>query len=118
MSKPFDLNKALAGEKVVDEYGNEVSQITVFDVTANSLPLVAVKKGAFHFYKIDGSLDGIQYLHMATKVKTLYIAVRNTTIKEDEFIYATTHAYPNEIGAKHATGNSMEYSIHKITIEE
>lgn len=52
--KPFDLEKALAGEKVVTRDGTEVTQITEFDCKS-PWKVHALVMGNVEVYKEDGS---------------------------------------------------------------
>ena len=76
--KPFNLEKALAGEKVVTRDGREVTQLTKFDnVTDNEFILVGVLCGSLHVFTIDGRFSAGEArpadLFMAPKMKTVYI---------------------------------------------
>lgn len=51
--KPFNLEKALAGEKIVTRDGREVTQLTRFSVLGN-YPLYAVVNGSLYSFDIDG----------------------------------------------------------------
>lgn len=51
--KPFDLQRALAGDKVVNRGGTEVTQLTKFDCKT-SFTVVGVMDGAVYTWKEDG----------------------------------------------------------------
>tara|TARA_R110000868_G_scaffold184686_1_gene426336 strand:- start:22 stop:369 length:348 start_codon:yes stop_codon:yes gene_type:complete len=53
--KPFDLEKALAGEPVVTRSGREVFQLTHFLNTTKLYPLMGVVNGNVLTWLIDGS---------------------------------------------------------------
>ena len=78
--KPFNLEKALAGEKVVTREGKEVTQITKFDdLNSGLLFLAGVWEDKYLItYGINGRLhadqsDSHHDLFMAPKMKTVYI---------------------------------------------
>lgn len=52
--KPFDLEKALAGEAVITRDGREATQITKFNVDRR-LCICAVISGRIHSFATDGS---------------------------------------------------------------
>ena len=49
--KPFDLQKALAGDPVVTKHGEKVEQLHLFKLDGDyQFPLVCVVKGCMHFF--------------------------------------------------------------------
>jgi hypothetical protein len=52
--KPFDLEKALAGEPVVTRDGRAVAQLTKFDCISND-PVWGVINGYLKSFRLDGS---------------------------------------------------------------
>ena len=75
--KPFDLEKALRGEKVVTRDGREVTQLTHFE-TQSAYRLHGVVSGRLYIWFGDGSFamdlkenNHNLYLFMATKTKKI-----------------------------------------------
>jgi len=54
--KPFDLQKALNGERVISRAGKEVTQVTIFDVN-NYFLLAAVIEGQLLKFLQDGKVN-------------------------------------------------------------
>ena len=52
--KPFDLEKALAGAKVVSRDGIEVTEIKLFESIKHDFKVVAISGGDVATYTIDG----------------------------------------------------------------
>jgi hypothetical protein len=77
--KPFDLQKALAGEQVVTRLGKKVSQLTRFTgVSSFHYPLIGVtEEGRYLYCKEDGrqsdNSNSIIDLFMAPKKKTVWV---------------------------------------------
>ena len=76
--KPFDLEKALAGEPVVTRDGQEVTQLKKFDVDGE--PLVGVHDGTIETWEIDGSYinhtqESLLDLFMAPVEKVVWVNV-------------------------------------------
>jgi len=79
--KPFNLERALAGDKVITRSGEHVPEIHYFKTTRYSrFPIVAVIEGHIRTFKINGEYsDHVNHsfdLFMATKKKKLYIAFK------------------------------------------
>lgn len=53
--KPFDLERALAGDPVVTRDGREVTQLTHFNVVDTTDPLVGVINGCLKSWKLKGT---------------------------------------------------------------
>jgi hypothetical protein len=53
--KPFDLEKDLAGEKVITRDGDEVTEICHFKTANDNYCIVAAIVGLPHFFRKDGS---------------------------------------------------------------
>lgn len=74
--KPFDLEKALAGDPVVTRDGREVTQIHLFDTTAKHR-LFGVLFGEVEAFSIDGRYwdngDSEADLFMAPKKRTVWV---------------------------------------------
>jgi len=54
--KSFDLQKALAGERVISRAGKKVTQVTIFDVN-NYFLLAAVIEGELLKFLLDGKVN-------------------------------------------------------------
>lgn len=78
--KPFDLEKALSGEKVVTRSGLEITNIAWFESyrQPNQKHLLVVVEGDILFYKKDGIHHGNHAfdLFMAPKTETFWVGVR------------------------------------------
>jgi hypothetical protein len=57
MPKPFNLERALAGEKVITRDGTLVSEIYHFKTSRSEFPLKAVINGLVNCHLIDGKCD-------------------------------------------------------------
>jgi len=75
--KPFNLERALAGEKVVDEQGREYKEFYLFkEIASVYRPLICLMNGEIHYFNKEGSLNEcIPYLFMAPKTKTYWINI-------------------------------------------
>lgn len=72
--KPFDLERALAGDKVVTANGREVTELHYFKTMLGGFPIFAVVNGAIHRFTIEGEWyyhdsEGKSHLLIAPKTK-------------------------------------------------
>jgi hypothetical protein len=76
--KPFDLEKALAGAKVVTRDGKEVTQLTKFDVYGN-YPLTGIINKQRETFKLDGRFGDNKEsncdLFMAEEKKSIFLKI-------------------------------------------
>ena len=75
--KPFNLEAALNGARVVNRHGSEVTQLTKFDTDKNGRCLVGVISGALVSWYEDGRYfrkDVTSDLYMAPSIKTVFVA--------------------------------------------
>jgi hypothetical protein len=80
--KPFDLQKAIAGEKLVTRDGREVTEFCHFKTIRNTVyPCFAVIDGTSEEFTVDGryqhGANGIHDLFMAPKKRTVYVQIFN-----------------------------------------
>lgn len=75
--KPFDLEKALAGEPVITKEGKEVTQLTYFD-TIERHCLYGVVDGEVYSWNIDGKIFIDPDLFMAPKIKKRWVNLYHT----------------------------------------
>ena len=78
-TKPFNLEQALAGAKVVTRCGEEVSQLTLFKVKQKHCLLGAVKE-ALLFWTIEGYCFNEDSLHdydlfLSVETKKVYVNI-------------------------------------------
>lgn len=78
-TKPFNLEEALAGAKVVTRSGEEVSQLTLFKDVQNDYPLFGVIGKYLECFKINGDYSK-KYeskfdLLLAVETKKIYVNV-------------------------------------------
>lgn len=73
--KPFDLKKALAGEKVVTSKGEPVTQITAFDVTGAEFSLRGVLNNQIGVWNRNGEPPSA-----ASRDSKLYMAPKDCYI--------------------------------------
>jgi hypothetical protein len=118
--KPFDLEKALAGEPVVTREGEKVKIVYVSkkDKTYQVLGIIFDKitdeEDTYWFTKEGKDLDGGEYdLFMAPKTKKLWIAIHKTN-GDNDGIYTTSNAYTSK--EKLSSGDSFKES-HLVEIE-
>ena len=84
MSNYFDLQKALAGEKVITaSLGDEVTQITSFNLEENVFSVCGVLRGVVCFWNDEGSVNGLTSspddLFMAPKMLEGFLNVDSDT---------------------------------------
>ncbi len=100
---PFDLQRALAGDKVVTRDGREVTQLTKFEITENEYPLIGVVGDRIRSWTIKGQLfrDG--------RFAECDLFMAPTTVKRWVNFYETEHpdksngyAFKTEAAAKRA----------------
>jgi hypothetical protein len=99
--KPFNLEEAKAGKKVVTRGGREVTQITSFNVTESKYRIVGVIDGKYlESWKEDGmSCDGeknFSDLFMVTEKKTVWVNIYTDFLDVDKCGYFTSRAYTTE----------------------
>lgn len=79
--KPFDLEKALAGAKVVTRDGREVSEIVLLKtLRSGRFPVITVVNGMREEYAMDGTYNEEKSesnydLFLATEIKTGWIGI-------------------------------------------
>lgn len=129
--KPFDLERALAGDPVVTRGGKKVLELHYFKNIKLNYPLVAVveeqellmaytEKGIYVGYK--DNIESENDLFMAPKTKKLWIAVCKTKINSsNEDFYDATCAFEcrdklEKILTK--IGDQHKYQIIEIEVEE
>jgi hypothetical protein len=117
--KPFDLQKALAGEPVVTRDGREVTQLTKFDAPNCLFPIAAVVAGELETFSIGGKFriggETKHDLFMATKTvkKEGWVNVYKNQSNDIE----CGHVFKNpEEAAKYS--NSFRIATTKIEWEE
>lgn len=111
---PFDLEKALAGAKVVTESGLEVTQLTRFDAPESMYHLFGVIEGDVHNWTLDGKYnldrpDSEYNLRMA-QVQQEFWVVKNSARSKGV-------AHPSESDAREEIGIlSARYPSEAYTI--
>lgn len=75
--KPFNLEEAKAGKKVVTKYGTKVSRFLCFDRKGWDTPIVALVeeadgREAIHTFSKLGRKDGSEVLFMVPETVTMY----------------------------------------------
>ena len=68
--KPFDLERALAGDKVVTARGMEISELHYFKTMLGGFPIFAVVNGAIQRFSISGEW----YYHDSERTSHLLMA--------------------------------------------
>lgn len=100
---PFDLQRALAGDKVVTRDGREVTQLHFFDLPNADYPVFGVMNNEIHSWPKNGQIrrDGIQSngdLFMAPKTVKRWVNFYPTDcfgyLSEED---AKTYAYKNAL---------------------
>lgn len=118
--KPFDLEKALAGEPVVTRHGQPVTQVTKFDANSGYC-IAAVVDGEIETFSLDGKFrieDTSRYdLFMATKtVKKEGWVVLYKNIDND--VQALPLIYTSKEEARDMIGSNYRIATVKIEWEE
>lgn len=76
--KPFDLEAALAGAKVVTREGSEVTQLTLFDIDKENDVLYGVLESEVNSWLTDGryfkDTENNNDLFMAPNAKSIWVA--------------------------------------------
>jgi hypothetical protein len=80
--KPFDLEAAKRGEKLVTREGKEVTEFHHFKTVSGSYPCTAVVNGERSAYTLAGHFNRSQHPHcddlfMAAKKRTVYVQIFN-----------------------------------------
>ena len=118
---PFDLEKALTGEKVVNKDGKEYEQFHLFKLMYHLPPLACVAKetGAIHFLFEDGSINGKALLFMAPKKIKLFIGIKKTPFSCNPDKRYHSYAFEDkEILISHLAHDLQYYKIIEIEIDE
>jgi hypothetical protein len=113
--KPFDLQKALAGEGVVTRGGKKVTQVTLFDVN-NYFLLAAVVEGELFKFLQDGKVNssGVE------STNDLFMAETGSWInlfynKTENFVWLGVNRYETEEEAKeHLTDHKWYQTSIKL----
>jgi len=78
-TKPFNLEEALAGAKVVTRSGEEVSQLTLFKNVVNDYPLCGVIDKVLETFRITGNYskngESNYDLLLAVETKKIYVNI-------------------------------------------
>ena len=109
--KPFNLEAALNGARVVTRDGREVTQLARFDTDKDARCLVGVASGLLMSWYEDGRYsrrDLTPDLSMAPSIKTVFVARYS-----DGFI---TRGYDNLFGCQLCNPDAVGY--HEIAYEE
>lgn len=121
--KPFDLQAALRGEPVIDNDGNKYIQIVHLDKAHISrFRVKAVKEDGtiFGFNEKGESFWGTHHtLHMAPRIKKLWIAVKKQNEGEREYHFSSCAFSTKEELIKHMLTcfKEEEFVIKEIEIE-
>jgi len=80
--KPFDLQLAIAGEKLMTRDGREVSEFHFFKTIVSDYPCVAIIDGERGTFSKSGYFNSSQHPHdddlfMAAKKRTVYVQIFN-----------------------------------------
>ena len=119
--KPFDLERALAGDPVVTRYGRPVTQLTLFKDT-DAWPLVGIIDRRMYSFNIDGkstgliSKDGFFDLFMAPKVQKRWVVVKHSQLSGREFV-AGPYDSKAEADEEAQRCADEKYAAHVTTIE-
>ena len=114
--KPFNLEQAKQGKKVVTRDGQEVKQFTVFDgVSSSYVSVWGVVGGAVRGWLENGRFlsanqDHHLDLFMATEKKTMYIAVADDNTGNRFNLRLTSNAYCSENELKEQAGRGVVMS--------
>lgn len=121
-NKPFDLQKALAGEPVIDGNGSIIEEIFYFSKTTVAYPVYCSIKGSIYTFTINGVWDtdipgSSNNLFMAPKPVEYWVATANT---KDGSIVASNPAKQEETAIsilKNVWGENrvLDIQTHKIT---
>lgn len=110
--KPFNLEAALAGARVIIRDGSEVTQLTLFDMVRDGYVLYGVLNYEIHswlangkYYRIDESNND---LFMASNTKSIWVARVGDGIR--------IGAHPTKWECEEAHPDADDY--HEITYEE
>lgn len=105
--KPFDLEKALAGAKVITRDGREVTQLTKFDVCSH-YPLTGIISKQRETFKLNGQYgdykDSNFDLFMATEKRYIWV---NVYYQESGSLFALS--YQSQAEAMQNAKNSANY---------
>lgn len=122
--KPFDLEAALRGDKVVTRDGREVTEIYHFKTSSQRYPVRAVVAGGLSAYTVHGRLisnsDSAGDLFMAPKERTVWV---NVWTSDSLPAGVGSMAHPTEDKARLAARNTaqdLSYVMiaHPTTIKE
>jgi hypothetical protein len=76
--KPFNLEAALAGAKVVTRDGSEVTELTLFDIAKDGYVLFGVLESQVHSWLINGRYfrvdEATSDLFMAPNIQSFWVA--------------------------------------------
>jgi hypothetical protein len=123
--KPFDLEKALAGEPVVTRDGINVEEIFYFAKALHvRRKLCSIFGGRYYFYEENGKyLQDQDYcldLFMAPKKKKLYIAIKKIKDSDQPITHRSSSAYEEEWRVRELFKEELSdetWSIHEFEIE-
>jgi hypothetical protein len=110
--KPFNLEAALAGAKVVTRDGSEVTQLVKFNIDKAGYVLYGVLKSEVHSWLINGRYfivdEANNDLFMAPNIQSIWVARVGDGIR--------IGAHPTKKECKEAHPDADDY--HEITYEE
>lgn len=111
-TKPFNLEQALAGAKVVTRSGKEVSQLTVFNCQA-TWPVYALIDGEVESFTLSGNHgyknESINDLLLVVEVQKIYI---NVYQHEKNGLFVSTQCFKDR---KTAIINKNNFEGLKVT---
>jgi len=123
--KPFDLQRAIAGEKLVTREGKEVTEFHHFKTVSGSYPCTAVVNGERSAYTLAGHFNRSQHPHcddlfMAAKKRTVFVNIydKDTTASGGGH---NAHAFGTaEAARKNVNGNAWGLLLvaRPVEIEE
>ena len=114
--KPFDLERALAGNKVVTAGGLEITEIQYFKTLSSGYPVFAVVGGAIQRFSISGDW----YYHDSEGKSHLLMAPRTKRFEAWTNVYSwgiSGQNYGSESKAKDNAGNEGYIKTIKIETE-
>lgn len=116
--KPFNLERALAGDKVVTRAGKEVTELHYFNTVNTEYMVYAVIDGATYVYNKDGkrpARNAMQDLLMSPKIVTKYV---NIYTKDFEYDATECIIHPTAEHAKHAASyDQVKYRAVAVPVE-
>ena len=106
--KPFDLEKALAGAKVVTRDGREVTQLTKFDVRGD-FPLTGIIQNQRESFKLNGKysdhIESHYDLFMAPQKQSIWVNVYSS---EKGKLFCLTYYSKQEANKSQSSANFIK----------